>query len=212
MTNTIPSAELSDNPLAAALSSGRVATEDLGPLAWHLNELVAANAASAALMAQRHHGSTMSAFYTVSAAAEQEAHQLLSPLIQAYPPPRDNETSLDPLALAYPGQIARIAVTGTPWDYPVCFLYLCRPSTRNYRQLHQAMSNTSAFDDRQLEHFEFFGHLDEEEITAVQGLIADTPNTVLTRARELARQLATCEQLFWERMVLLCTPRGASGV
>lgn len=205
---TIPSAVLPDNPLAAAISSGAIAPDDLGPLAWHLNELVAANAAAAVLMAQRHRDSALSAFYDASVAAEQEAHRLLLPLIQAYPPPWDEASSHDALALAYPGQIARIAVTGTPWDYPVCFLHLCRPSTRSYRQLHKALSATGVFDDRQLEHFAFFGHIDDEEVTAVHELIADAPNAAAARARELARQTGACEQLFWDRMVALCTPNG----
>ncbi|GAA1803463.1 MULTISPECIES: hypothetical protein [Brevibacterium] len=210
MTPAIPSATLIANPLATMIRAGDLTPEALCPLPQHLDELVSANFASATLMLQRHRGSPLASFYKGNVAVEQEAHQLLTPLLQAFKLTRDGSASFDALALAYPGLIARIAVSGTPWDYPVAFLHLCRPSTLNYLQLHEALSATGAFSELELEHFAFFGHIEDEEIATVQQLVTDAPADALGRAYALAQQLATLEQVFWERMVVLCTAKGAT--
>lgn len=206
MTVPIPGADLPENPLAKAITTGAIPVGKLGPLAWHLDELVSANAASVALMAQRHRDSTLADFYSEGASAERRAHRLLEPMLQLYRPDQEAIPTYDAVALAYPGLIARIAVTGTPWDYPVSLVHMCGPSTRNYRQLHQALNATGAFEDRQLDHFVFFSHTNQDEVAALQALLAAASAAEIARAYGLAQQLATCERLFWERMVSLCTP------
>lgn len=108
--------------------------------------------------------------------------------------------------MAYPAHIARIAVIGSPWDYPVCFRHLARSSTRCYRQLREALALTGAFTDDQLEHFAYFGHVDDAEIQTIDALIATAPRAALSSALELARHLAVFEDLFWQRMLALCAP------
>ncbi|MEV0572448.1 hypothetical protein ACSOSW_11595 [Micrococcus luteus KDCGSN] len=207
MTTAIPDAVLTDNPLARAISDGMVTADDLAPFAVHLDALVASNAASTKLMAQRHHGTDLGEFHVLSHESEQEAHRLVQPFVTAclqHGPPQQPG---DALALAYPAHIARVAVIGTPWDHPVSFLHLVRASTRSYRQLRQALQATDVFDEDQLAHFTYFGHVDDSEITATRSLVATAPADALAAALDMASQLAFLEELFWDRMVLLCTPK-----
>lgn len=209
MTATIPDAVLTENPLAQVIGSGSITPDALGPLAAHLDALVASNVASTQLMIDRHHGTAVEPFYTLSHQSEQEAHRLLQPFVTAYAQPPGSEAATDALALAYPAHIARIAVIGSTWDYPASFLHLVRASTRCYRQLREALVSTGAYTDRQLEHFAYFGHVDDEEIHAIESLLATAPSTALGPALDMARHLAVFEDLFWQRMVILCTPSTA---
>lgn len=209
MTATIPDAVLTENPLAHAIGSGRITPADLGPLATHLDALVASNVASTELMIDRHHGTAVGQFSTLSHQSEQEAHRLLQPFVTAYAQPLGSGVAMDALALAYPAHIARIAVIGSPWDYLASFRHLVRASTRCYRQLREALVSTGAYSDRQLEHFAYFGHVDDEEIHAIESLLATAPSTALGPSLDLARHLAVLEDLFWQRMVILCSPSTA---
>ena len=206
MTPAIPDATLSDNPLARAVETAQIAVEHLGPLARHLDELIASNVASTKLMAHRHATTALADFHLLSHHSEQEAHRLLQPFVRACTAREKSPSASDALALAYPAQIARIAVTGTAWDYPVTFLHLCRASTLSYRMLRTALEATGGFTDQELEHFTYFGHVDDDEIAATHALLGDVPPDVLERACEAARHLAVFEELFWQRMVAVCTP------
>lgn len=207
MTVTVPEAALAENPLARAIRVGDIAANDLAPLAAHLEALLASNAASTALMAHRHHGTRLGEFYALSHESEREAHGLLHAFLIACHRKAEPQPPNDALALAYPGHIARIAITGTQWDYPVSFLHLVRASVRSYQQLCQALAVTHRFDDDQLAHFTYFGHVDDEEITATAALLAEAPADALASAIDTARLLAVYEDLFWDRMVALCAPR-----
>ncbi|WP_137803197.1 hypothetical protein [Kocuria sp. 2SI] len=206
MTAAIPDAVLAENPLARAISSGSITPGDLGPLAAHLDALVASNVASTQLMTDRHHNTAVAELYTLSHQSEQEAHRLLQPFVSAHPRPSEPASGLDVYAMAYPAHIARIAVIGSPWDYPVCFRHLVHASTRCYRQLREVLAETGVFTDEQLEHFVYFGHVDDAEIQAIDALLATAPPAALTPALELARHLAVFEDLFWQRMLALCAP------
>ncbi|UAL29768.1 hypothetical protein K8W59_18870 [Nocardioides rotundus] len=207
---TTPAATLDKNPLAAALNVGRIHPDNLAPLAWHLDELVASNIASTKLMADRHADTPLAGFHALSYQSEKEAYDNLQPFVQACGAPPSDGCRLDALALAYPAQIARIAVVGAPWDFPVSFLHLCRASTASYRQLHRALSSTGRFTNDQLEHFSYFGHVDGDEIIALEAQLTDISIDARTWALRLAGHLATFEDLFWTRMVALCTPTTAS--
>lgn len=207
MIATVPSAVLNENPLANAIVAGDITPDDLAPLAVHLEALVSSNVTSTKLMAQRHHGTELGEFHVLSHESEREAHRLLQPFVTACLQNRRPPQVQDAIALAYPAHIARIAVNGTPWDYPVSFLHLVRASTRCYQQLRQALANTGAFTEDQLAHFAYFGHVDDHEISATESLIANAPADALASALVMASQLAVLEDLFWQHMVTLCTPK-----
>lgn len=209
MTVTIPDASLAENPLAHALEAETLTPGDLAPLATHLDALVASNIASTRLMVDRHRGTPVEDFYTLSHQSEQEAHRLLEPFVTVFTGPGTSGASLDAVAMGYPAHVARIAVTGTCWDYPVSFLHLVRASTRCYRHLREALAHTGAFTDSQLEHFAYFGHVDDEEIHAIESLLTDAPTAAHGPALQLAGHLAVFEDLFWQRMVTVCTPQAA---
>ncbi|GFZ97080.1 hypothetical protein [Nesterenkonia alkaliphila] len=208
MTITIPDAALVENPLALALEAGILTPGDLAPLATHLDALVASNIASTKLMVDRHRGTPVEEFYTLSHESEREAHRLLQPFVTPFTEP-EASTCLDAVAMGYPAHIARIAVTGTCWDYPVSFLHLVRASTRCYRHLREALADTGAFTDSGLEHFAYFGHVDDEEIHAIESLLTEAPTAAHNPALQLAGHLAVFEDLFWQRMVTVCTPQAA---
>ncbi|MDV8022657.1 hypothetical protein [Rhodococcus sp. IEGM 1330] len=205
MTSTIPTAALTDNPLAIAIETGRVRPNDLAPLACHLDELVGSNVSSTELMARRHQNTPLASLYELSHQSEQHAYQLLSSFVGVYDTGSNPTRSMDAVALAYPGQIARIAVTGSPWDYPASFVHLCRSSTGCYRRLYESLLATEFFTTQQLAHFDYFSQIDEAEITATESLLTGIPDAALARALQLAQQLASFEELFWQRMVALCT-------
>ncbi|SHL73770.1 hypothetical protein SAMN04487849_109111 [Micrococcus luteus] len=210
MTAEIPDAVLSENSLAHAIESGSITPGDLGSLASHLDALVASNVASTQLMVDRHHNTAVAELYTLSHQSEQEAHRLLQPFVSAYHQSSERGSDLDAYAMVYPAHIARIAVTGSPWDYPVCFRHLVNASTRCYQQLREALAHTGAFTDNQLAHFDYFGHVDSAEIQTIDTLLATAPPKALTPALGLAKHLAVFEDLFWQRMLTLCTPSPAA--
>lgn len=210
MIATIPDAVLTENSLAHAIGSGNITPNDLGPLAAHLDALLASNFASTKLMIDRHEGTAVETFYILSHDSELEAHRLLQPFVTAYRKQTESEAELEALALAYPAHLARIAVIGSPWDYPACFRHLVRASTRCYRELRRALADTGAFTDEQLEHFSYFGHVDDEEIHTIDSLLAAAPSAAMGPALDLAHHLAVFEDLFWQRMVILCTPSTAA--
>ena len=80
---TTPAATLDKNPLAAALNVGRIHPDNLAPLAWHLDELVASNIASTKLMADRHADTPLAGFHALSYQSEKEAYDNLQPFVQA---------------------------------------------------------------------------------------------------------------------------------
>lgn len=209
MTATIPDAVLPENPLAQAISSGRITARNLGPLASHLDTLVASNVASTRLMTERHRHTAVKDLYALSHQSEQEAHRLLQPFVNTYPQASGRGRDLDALAMAYPAHIARIAIIGGPWDYPVCFRHLVHTSTRCYRQLREALTHHGGFTSTQLAHFDYFGHVDDTEIQTIDALIATAPYAALDPALDLAKHLAVFEDLFWQRLLILCTPSTA---
>lgn len=201
----IPAATLADNRLTLAVAAGEINPDQLGPLAGHLDELVRSNIASTRLMAHRHRGTVLADVYALSHQSEVEAGRQLGPFVDACHGDAGSVVPLDALALAYPAHIARIAVMGSPWDYPVLFLHLCRASTACYRRLHDALAATGAFTPEQLAHFDYFSDVDDDEIAAIEALLADAPADALACALERAQHLATLEELFWHRMLALCS-------
>lgn len=206
MTPIVPAARLAQNPLAQAIRTGTVSVDHLAPLADHLDALVASNAASAEVMARRHCGTELAEFYALNCESETQAHALLKPFVELFYLDGTTEPPYDPLAMAYPGHIARLAITGTMWHHPVALLHMVRASVGSYQELRQALAETGRFNDGQLAHFTYFSHVEDEEIAATGSLVAQAPANVRARAIAEARQLAVCEELFWDRMVALCTP------
>lgn len=207
----VPSAAFSPNPFDDALRRGSIQASDLLAFAVNLHELVASNVASICHMAQRHGDGELGAFYRATADGEGEGLRLLASFVDAA---RDAAAGADPpavdaLAQAYPAYVARIAISGAPPGYLVCYLHLWRASTQTYRALARTLEHVSGFGESDLRHFAFFGDTDPELTALAEEIAGRIEPAARTRGLQLAHHLHLFEELFWRRMVVVCTPAAA---